>query len=77
MFRLGLFTNPLLWLGVFLMIALQVLYTYVPAMNIAFQSAPLSLSDWGIALLPGLAIYIIIGLKKYWQYGRHLNLEHK
>ncbi|MFQ3608600.1 MAG: cation-transporting P-type ATPase [Chloroherpetonaceae bacterium] len=71
MFRLGLFTNPLLWLGVFLMLVLQVLYTYIPAMNIAFQSAPLSLSDWGIAFLPGLLIYIIIGLKKYWQYGRH------
>ncbi len=70
MFRLGLFTNPLLWLGMFLMLVLQVLYTYIPAMNIAFQSAPLSLSDWGIAFLPGLAIYVIIGLKKYWQYGR-------
>lgn len=74
MFRLGLFTNPLLWLGIFLMLVLQVLYTYVPVMKVAFQSAPLSLSDWGIAFLPGLAIYIIIGLKKYWQYGRHAKL---
>ncbi len=76
MFRLGLFSNPLLWLGVFLMIVLQVLYTYLPAFNVAFQSAPLSLSDWGLSLLPGLAIYIIIGLKKYWQYGRHIKQAH-
>lgn len=76
MFRLGLFSNPLLWLGVFSMIVLQVLYTYLPAFNVAFQSAPLSLSDWGLSLLPGLAIYIIIGLKKYWQYGRHIKQAH-
>ncbi len=76
MFRLGLFSNPLLWLGVFLMIVLQVLYTYLPAFNVAFQSAPLSISDWGLSLLPGLAIYIIIGLKKYWQYGRHVKQAH-
>lgn len=72
MFRLGLFTNPLLWLGVFSMIVVQILYTYVPVFNIAFHSAPISLMDWGIAALPGLCIYIIIALKKYWQYGRHM-----
>lgn len=76
MFRLGVFSNPILWLGVFLMIVFQVLYTYLPAFNVAFQSAPLSLTDWGLSLLPGLAIYIIIGLKKYWQYGRHIKQAH-
>ncbi|MCS6990192.1 MAG: cation-transporting P-type ATPase [Chloroherpetonaceae bacterium] len=69
MFRLGIFTNPLLWLGVFLMTFLQVLYVYVPAMNVAFHSAPISAADWGVALLPGIVIYVVIGLKKYAQYG--------
>lgn len=73
MFRLGLFTNPLLWLGVFLMTVLQIAYAHVPAMNVAFHSAPISLGDWGVSLLPGVAIYVVIGLKKYWQYGRRLN----
>ncbi len=71
MFKVGLFSNPLIWLGVFGMLALQVLYTYLPFMNVAFQSAPLTLADWGISSVPGLIIYAVIGLLKYWRYGRH------
>ncbi len=71
MFKIGLFSNPLIWLGVFGMLALQVLYTYLPFMNVAFQSAPLTLADWGISSVPGLIIYAVIGLLKYWRYGRH------
>jgi Ca2+-transporting ATPase len=71
MFKIGLFSNPLIWLGVSGMLALQVLYTYLPFMNVAFQSAPLTLADWGISSVPGLIIYAVIGLLKYWRYGRH------
>jgi len=71
MFKIGLFSNPLIWLGVSGMLALQVLYTYLPFMNVAFQSAPLTLADWGISCVPGLIIYAVIGLLKYWRYGRH------
>ncbi len=71
MFKIGLFSNPLIWAGVAGMLLLQLLYTYVPFMNTAFQSAPLTLEDWGISLVPGLVIYIVIGLLKYWRYGRH------
>jgi Ca2+-transporting ATPase len=71
MFKIGLFSNPLIWLGVSGMLALQVLYTYLPFMNVAFHSAPLTLADWGISCVPGLIIYAVIGLLKYWRYGRH------
>ncbi len=71
MFKIGLFSNPLIWLGVSGMLVLQALYTYLPFMNVAFQSAPLTLADWGISSVPGLIIYAVIGLLKYWRYGRH------
>jgi len=71
MFKIGLFSNPLIWLGVSGMLVLQALYMYLPFMNVAFQSAPLTLADWGISCVPGLIIYAVIGLLKYWRYGRH------
>ncbi len=71
MFKIGLFSNPLIWLGVSGMLVLQALYMYLPFMNVAFQSAPLTLADWGISSVPGLIIYAVIGLLKYWRYGRH------
>jgi Ca2+-transporting ATPase len=70
-FKIGLFSNPLIWLGVSGMLVLQALYMYLPFMNVAFQSAPLTLADWGISCVPGLIIYAVIGLLKYWRYGRH------
>ncbi|MFN3385668.1 MAG: cation-transporting P-type ATPase [Candidatus Thermochlorobacter sp.] len=71
MFKIGLFSNPLIWVGVAGMLLLQLLYTYVPFMNSAFQSAPLTLEDWAISLVPGFVIYVVIGFLKYWRYGRH------
>jgi Ca2+-transporting ATPase len=70
-FKIGLFSNPLIWLGVSGMLVLQALYMYLPFVNVAFQSAPLTLADWGISCVPGLIIYAVIGLLKYWRYGRH------
>lgn len=71
MFKIGLFSNLLIWVGVGSMLLAQILYTYVPFMNVAFQSAPLTLEDWLISAVPGLVIYTVIGILKYWQYGRH------
>ncbi|RPJ59334.1 MAG: HAD family hydrolase, partial [Dehalococcoidia bacterium] len=42
MFRVGFFSNPLLFGGVAIMLILQVMFTYLPAMNLMFHSAPIS-----------------------------------
>jgi cation-transporting ATPase F len=40
-FRLGFFSNPLLFGGVAIMLILQVMFIYLPAMNLMFHSAPM------------------------------------
>jgi Ca2+-transporting ATPase len=42
----GLFHNPLLWGAIALSLALQVLVIYVPFMQNAFDTVPLTLNDW-------------------------------
>jgi magnesium-transporting ATPase (P-type) len=59
-----LFTNRWLWLAVLLGILLQVAVVYLPLLNKAFGTTPLSLTDWGVAL--GLSSIVLWGeeLKK-------------
>jgi cation-transporting ATPase F len=64
MFKVGLFSNPLILVGVVIMILLQLLYTYVPFMNTAFQSEPILLIDWAYCIGVGVAIYAVIELEK-------------
>jgi cation-transporting ATPase F len=64
MFRIGLFSNKFLLLGVFCMIVLQLFFTYMPFMNIAFQSEPIALQDWGCCISVGVIIYVLIELEK-------------
>lgn len=65
MFRLGVFSNRWLILGVAVMILLQVLFTYSPAMNRLFGSAPLGSTEWVWVLSGGLAIYTVVGVEKW------------
>ena len=64
MFSIGLFTNmPALW-GSAVMIALQVAFVHLPLMNRLFHSRPLSWQAWGLIILFGLAVYVIIEIEK-------------
>lgn len=63
-FKIGFFSNPILLVGVSSMAAVQVFFTHSPIMNQLFSSAPLSLVQWGMVLLGGLTIYVIIDLEK-------------
>ncbi|MFA7241329.1 MAG: cation-transporting P-type ATPase [Sulfuricellaceae bacterium] len=54
------FSNAWLWGGVFLMIALQLLFTYAPLMNRLFATAPIALADWGRIVAVGLAVFAVI-----------------
>ena len=65
MFKLGLFSNRWLVLGVAVMAMLQVLFTYSPAMNRLFGSAPLVITEWMWVLTGGLAIYAVVGIEKW------------
>jgi Ca2+-transporting ATPase len=65
MFALGVFSN--LWVigGVGTMLALQMLFTYLPAMNYLFHSAPIGLRSWGLILAVSITMYAVIGLEKW------------
>jgi Ca2+-transporting ATPase len=65
MFALGVFSNPWLIAGVLTMTVLQLAYTYLPFMNTAFQSAPISLQQWLLILVASGVIWAVIGLEKW------------
>ncbi|OIQ02884.1 MAG: carbonate dehydratase [Zetaproteobacteria bacterium CG06_land_8_20_14_3_00_59_53] len=63
----GLFSNRWLLAGVLLMIVLQLLFTYLPVMNIAFSSEPIGWPEWLLILAFSLMVYGIVGLEKWWR----------
>ena len=60
----GLGKNRFLVAGVSLMIALQLLYTYVPAMNRLFSTAPLGATSWGWIIGVALLVHIAVEVEK-------------
>ena len=62
--KLGVWSNKFLWVGITLMTVLQILYTYSPPLNRVFQSAPLGLMEWFFILLNSLVIFIIVEIEK-------------
>ncbi|MGB5439367.1 MAG: cation transporting ATPase C-terminal domain-containing protein, partial [Gammaproteobacteria bacterium] len=64
MFRLGVFSNRWLVLGVTLMILLQIMFTYAPVMNRLFGTAPIGTYEWLWILAGGLTIYTVVGIEK-------------
>ncbi len=69
MFRIGLFSNPYVYLGILALVILQAGFIYLPFMNRAFGSAPLSPLEVGKALLLALTVLPVIGIEK-WIRGR-------
>jgi cation-transporting P-type ATPase F len=63
-FKLGLFTNKWVIFGFCLMFGLQLLYTYAPFMNTAFQSEPVGLLAWAKTIGFGLVAYLVVEFEK-------------
>jgi cation-transporting ATPase F len=59
-FRLGFFGNVWALGGAALMLAAQALFTYAPAMNRFFQSAPVGLASWARITAAGLAVFLAV-----------------
>ncbi len=71
------FTNPKAFLIIGVMVALQVVLTYVPFMQKAFHTANLSLTGWGIALLSGAVILLVTELDKWFRNRKEYNVGYK
>jgi Ca2+-transporting ATPase len=65
MFRLGVFSNRWLILGVTAMAALQIVLTYSPGMNRLFGTAPIGMTEWVLILTGGFIIYTLVGTEKW------------
>ncbi len=64
-FRIGLFSNSWVLGGVSLMVLLQLLFTYLPVMNIAFGSHSIGLREWGLIMSASFVVYVVIELEKW------------
>jgi Ca2+-transporting ATPase len=64
--KIGLFTNPMVWLGAAGMLGVQLMMTYVPIMNRLFHTAPIDLWWWGVMTAIGLLVFILAEAKKVW-----------
>jgi len=65
MFKLGVFSNRWLILGVAGMASLQLLLTYSSAMNRLFGTSPIGVIEWVWILTGGLALYLVVGTEKW------------
>jgi magnesium-transporting ATPase (P-type) len=64
MFHIGVFSNPLVWVGVALMILVQLFFTYAGLMQQLFHTAAIPWEAWAVIITFGLAIYIIVEVEK-------------
>jgi magnesium-transporting ATPase (P-type) len=75
-FALGIFSNPWLFLGIGLIIAVQLLFTYAPVMNGLFHSAPIAGESWSRIVAMGVIVFAAVELEKWIRFGRNLSIRH-
>jgi len=64
----GLFSNPWVWFGSGAMVALQMAFTYVPAFNRVFQTAPIGVAEWLSVVAFAVACAAIVEIEKRWRH---------
>lgn len=60
----GLFDSRPVWISIGTIVLLQVGWTYLPFMQVIFESEGLNLSHWGVILVTSLVIYLMVELEK-------------
>ena len=63
-FRLGVFRNRALVFSIGLAVLLQIAVVYVPFLQTAFKTVPLTLSDWGIVVLAAGGLFALEEIRK-------------
>ena len=69
-FSLGIFSNLWVLLGIGLIIAVQLLFTYAPVMNGLFHSAPISGQAWLRIVAVGAIAFAAVELEKWIRFRR-------
>jgi magnesium-transporting ATPase (P-type) len=60
----GTLGTPRIWAALGILTAAQFLFTYSPAMNRLFHSAPLPLTDWVIIIGLGAVLLLVLEIEK-------------
>lgn len=63
-FQIGLFSNKALLVPIVIGIILQLLILYVPFLQAAFQTHPLTPAQWSLVLIPGLLVFFLETFRK-------------
>ena len=64
-FKLGIFSNPRIWVGIIFEIILLAVLVYTPGVQSVFNTAPLQLRDWVFLFLIPIPIFLIEEIRKY------------
>ena len=75
-FRLGVFRNRVLVLSIGLALLLQVAVVYVPFLQTAFKTVPLTRGDWGIVVLAAGGLFALeearkVAFPKLYSFGKY------
>lgn len=65
--EVGLTSNPSVFVGVAVLLALQAGFVYLPVMNDLFHSTPLDPAGWGVAALAALPVLPVVAAEKRWR----------
>jgi len=65
MFKIGLFSNVWVWAGFTAMMLAQAAFMYTPMMHWMFNTHPLGLMEWKLALAGGVVVYLVIEFEKF------------
>jgi magnesium-transporting ATPase (P-type) len=60
-----LFTNRVVWIAIGVLIVLQLLFVYVPLLNLWFSSTPIPPRDWFLPVGIGFAIFLAVEAEKW------------
>ena len=63
--KIGFFSNPTVFWGIGVILALQALFVYLPIMQRIFRTAPLGLQDLGLTALAAFVIVPVITVEKW------------
>ena len=63
-FKLGLFRNRWLVISISVAVLLQMAVIYLPFLQTAFQTVPLSIDRWGIVILAGGSLFVVEETRK-------------
>jgi len=66
--RLGWFSNLWIWGGIAVMLAVQLLFNYVPLMNRLFHTAPARPETWLHVATVGFVIFLVIEAEKWLRF---------